>query len=138
MHRFRSRVAASMSHGVPRMRSPLLAWAVLVVLGAPLPAAAHHSTANFDQNKANTFTGTVRYFSFTSPHSFFDMDVMDKAGTVRHYKVFSVAKVVMVRSGWTGMDLKIGDTVTVTTNPDKKDPSYVYLQKIVFASGKIW
>src|SRR5687768_8300830 len=91
----------------------LLACVVLVVLGAPLPAPAHHSTANFDMTKTGTFTGTVTYFSFTNPHSFFDLDVMDEAGVVQKYKVFTVAKVVMLRNEWNAGDLKAGDKVTV-------------------------
>lgn len=120
------------------MRSTVLACVALAALTAQHPAASHHSTANFDMNKSNTYTGTVKYFSFTSPHSFLDLDVVDKAGRVHHYKVFSVAKVVMVRTGWANGDVKVGDTITVTTNPDRKDANYMYLERITFASGKIW
>jgi hypothetical protein len=120
------------------MRTLRRACVVLVALIAHYPAAAHHSTANFDMKKSMTFTGTVKYFSFTSPHSFLDMDTVDKAGVVHHYKVFSVAKVVMLRTGWTSADVKVGDTVTMTTNPDRKDASYMYLQRITFANGRTW
>ena len=120
------------------MRTLRSACLALLALVAPCPVFAHHSTANFDMAKSITFTGTVKYFSFTSPHSFLDMDTVDKAGVVHHYKVFSVAKVVMVRTGWTSGDVRVGDTVTMTTNPDRKDASYMYLQRIVFANGKTW
>lgn len=121
------------------MRSILPAClAVLVTLSASLPASAHHSTANFDMTKSITITGTVTYFAFTNPHSYFDIDVPDKKGVVQHYKIFTVAKVVMTRNGWTNGDLKAGDKVTVIGNPDRKQPTYMYLQKITFASGKEW
>lgn len=120
------------------MRTPRPVCLALLALIAQCPVSAHHSTANFDTKKSITFTGTVKYFSFTSPHSFLDMDAVDKVGVVHHYKVFSVAKVVMVRTGWTSADVKVGDTVTMTTNPDRKDASYMYLQRITFASGKTW
>ena len=120
------------------MRSTPTAWIALVALSASLPVPAHHSTANFDMTKTTTVTGTVTYFAFTNPHSYFDMDVPDKKGTVRHYKIFTVAKVVMTRNGWTLGDLKAGDKVTVLGNPDRKEPGYMYLQKITFASGKEW
>jgi hypothetical protein len=117
------------------MRSTLLAC---IALGASLPTLAHHSTANFDMTKTTTLTGTVTYFAFTNPHSYFDMDVADKKGQVQHYKIFTVAKVVMTRNGWAPGDLKAGDKVTVAGNPDRKQPEYLYLQKITFASGKEW
>lgn len=120
------------------MRTLWPACLALLALVVQLPVSAHHSTANFDMKKSMTFTGTVKYFSFTSPHSFLDMDTVDKTGVVHHYKVFSVAKVVMVRTGWTSADVKVGDTVTMTTNPDRKDANYMYLQRITFASGKTW
>jgi hypothetical protein len=120
------------------MRSILTACTALVALSAALPAPAHHSTANFDMTKTMTIAGTVTYFAFTNPHSYFDIDVPDKKGAMRHYKIFTVAKVVMTRNGWTAGDLKAGDQVTVSGNPDRKEPGYMYLQKITFASGKEW
>lgn len=120
------------------MRSILPACVAVAALSAPLPAPAHHSTANFDSTKTTAITGTVTYFAFTNPHSYFDIDVKDKKGTVQHYKVFTVAKVVMTRNGWEVGDLKAGDQVTVTGNPDRKEPLYLYLQKITFKSGKEW
>jgi hypothetical protein len=96
------------------MRSTLVACLAGAVLGTSVAAFAHHSTANFD------------------------MDVTDSKGSVHHYKIFTVAKVVMTRNGWTIGDLKAGDHVTVLGNPDRKQPDYLYLQKITFASGKEW
>ena len=123
---------------VMTLRSMLLACLTLIALGALSSASAHHSTANFDAKKTVTITGTVTYFAFTNPHSFFDIDVPDKKGAVQHYKIFTVAKVVMTRNGWTAADLKPGDKVTLTGNPDRKEPTYMYLQTITFASGKTW
>ena len=114
----------------------LLAWAALAAVALPLPA--HHSTANFDMSKSGTVTGTVTYFAFTNPHSYFDMDVADKSGAVKKYKVFTLARVVMMRNEWKAGDVKVGDKVTVTGNPDRKDPNYIYLRSIVFADGRTW
>jgi hypothetical protein len=123
--------------GAQGMRSILLACVAVVVFAA-VPASAHHSTANFDMTKSITLTGTVTYFAFTNPHSYFDMDVPDKGGAIRKYKIFTVARVVMSRSEWAAGDLKAGDKVTLIGNPDRKDASYLYLQKITFTSGKTW
>lgn len=120
------------------MRVNLLACVVLAALNAPLAALAHHSTANFDLKQRVTFTGTVKSFNFTNPHSIIYMDVVDKTGAVRHYKLASVPKVSMARTGWAAGDLKVGDTVTVTSNPDRNDASYLFLEKITFVSGKTW
>jgi hypothetical protein len=116
----------------------VLALMCLIALAAPAPAPAHHSTANFDMTKSATVTGTVTYFSFTSPHSFFDMDVTDKTGTVHQYKVFTLARVVLMRHEWLPGDVKVGDKITVTGNPDRTNARYLYLRTITFASGRTW
>jgi hypothetical protein len=127
-----------MSTALNKLRIPIARVAAIGALLLSLPSPAHHSTANFDMAKSNTVTGTVAYFAFTNPHSYFDMDVVDKSGAVRQYKVFTLARVVMVRNEWKPGDLKVGDKVTVTGNPDRKDPQYLYLRSIVFADGRTW
>jgi hypothetical protein len=120
------------------MRSAILTGIGIVLLGGAVSATAHHSVANFDFTQSSTVTGTVEYFSFTSPHSFIDFNVREADGTMRTYKAFTVARVVMTRTGWAAGDVKAGDKVTITGSPDRKDPTYMYLNRIVFASGKTW
>jgi hypothetical protein len=109
-----------------------------IALAGALPALAHHSTANFDNTKKVTVTGKVAFFRLTSPHSHIDIEVAVPGEAPRAYKVFTVGKTVMTRSGWTDTDLKVGDEVTVTGNPDRTDPTFMYLTTIVFAGGKTW
>lgn len=118
------------------LRSTLLA-ALLVLLIRPAPA--HHSTANFDHSKEQTITGVVSYFGFTNPHSYVDIDVKDAGtGNVEAFKVFAPGRVLLVRYDWLLADLKAGDTVTIMGYPDRKDPHFMYLARITFASGKVW
>jgi hypothetical protein len=120
------------------MRSAILAFCGAVALGIATSASSHHSTANFDFTRTATVTGTVHYFSFTNPHSFIDLEVPVQGAAPQAYKIFTVARVVMTRTGWGVDDLKAGDKVTITGSPDRKDPSFMYLNKIVFANGTIW
>lgn len=120
------------------MRSIAAVALAIVALGVFRPAPAHHSVANFDFTRSVTVSGTVSYFSFTNPHSFIDLEVTDARGTKRAYKMFTVARVVMTRTGWAVGDLKVGDRVTITGSPDRKDPTYMYLNHIEFAGGKVW
>jgi hypothetical protein len=110
---------------------------VLIALGGI--AEAHHSTANFDQTKEQTISGTVSYFGFTNPHSFIDLDAaLEVGGKAEAYKVFTPGRVLLVRYDWKLTDLKPGDTVKITGYPDRKDPHFMYLARITFASGKVW
>jgi hypothetical protein len=119
------------------MRSAVVALAAIISVAGTSPALPHHSVANFDFTKSATVTGTVKYFSFTNPHSFIDLEV-DDAGGAQPYKIFTVARVVMVRTGWAVGNLKVGDKVTLTGSPDRKDPRFMYLNRITFADGKVW
>ncbi len=114
------------------------AIAALAAVALPLIALGHHSTANFDMQKHITFKGTVQHTNFTNPHSLIEMDVVDKAGKVSHYKVASVPRVTMLRTGWAMTDVNVGDVVNVTANPDRKDPTYWFLESITFVNGKTW
>jgi hypothetical protein len=114
-----------------RLVAPLL-------LLAAAAASAHHSTANFDRTKEQTITGTVSYFGFTNPHSFIDLDVPDASGKTEPYKVFTPGRVLLMRYDWKPGDLKAGDKVTITGNPDRKDHHFMYLLKVKFANGKEW
>ena len=120
------------------MRAALLVGMALFSLGTEAPVGAHHSVANFDFTRSATITCTVTYFSFTNPHSFIDVEVQDANGERRAYKIFTVARVVMMRTGWALDDLRAGDEVTITGSPDRRNPGYLYLRRIVFANGRVW
>ena len=108
------------------------------ILCAYAPGAlAHHSTANFDSGKTATVTGVVTYMSFTNPHSFIDMDVIEADG-VKAYKVFATSKVALLRYGWRPDSVKAGDRITIEGRPDRNDPSELYLLRITFADGSVW
>jgi hypothetical protein len=120
------------------MRSTLLACFCLLAMGGALPALSHHSTANFDQTKKVTITGKVTFFRFTNPHSHIDIEVPVEGGAPRAYKIFTIAATVMTRSGWARDDVKVGDQIVATGNPDRTDPMLLNLTRIEFASGKTW
>jgi hypothetical protein len=113
--------------------------ALLALALCSLGAFAHHSTANFDRTKEATITGKVTYFGFTNPHSFIDLDVTDAAtGKVAPHKVFLPGRVLLTRYNWKPGDLKVGDVVTLSGAPDRKDPTFIYMTRIKFAGGKSW
>jgi len=99
---------------------------------------AHHSVSNFNFEVDTTVSGTVKYFSFTNPHSFIDVEIKDEQGVIVLWKVFATSKVVLQRYGWSPSSVKVGDTITVTGHPDKTKPREMYLTKIKFANGVEW
>jgi lysyl-tRNA synthetase class II len=113
-------------------------WIWIVALLGIGTAYAHHSVSNFNFEVDTTVTGTAKYFSFTNPHSFIDIEVKDAKGATTQWKVFATSKVVLQRYGWTINSVKVGDVITVTGHPDKTKLGEMYLTKIRFANGTEW
>ncbi len=94
--------------------------AVVFVVGAVLffasaPLVAHHSiSAEFDQNRPVTFTGTVKQVDWMNPHIYTHVEVKNPDGTVVVYKVEGGPPNSLFRQGWRRDSVKPGDVVTVS------------------------
>lgn len=114
---------------VSRHRS---AWSHLAVgmvgLGlaaaAPFPltmitAHAHHSTAAFDASRRITLTGTVKKVEWANPHTYIHVMVPLKDAAAQDWSIISGTPQLNVRNGWKRDDVKPGDKVTMTINPQR-------------------
>jgi len=85
-----------------------------LVLTVTAPLAAHHSiSAEFDQSKPVTFTGTIKQIDWMNPHIYTHVEVKNPNGSVTVYKVEGGPPNALFRQGWRKDTLKVGDTVTV-------------------------
>jgi hypothetical protein len=85
------------------------------VLGAALPASAHHSfPAQYDASKPITLTGKVTKVEWTNPHIFIYIDVQDETtGQVVNWALELGGPNALLRLGWKRDSLKIDDVITV-------------------------
>lgn len=89
-----------------------LAAAVLIALAAP--AFAHHSvSAEFDEHKPITFTGTVKKVEWMNPHIYTQVETKTADGKSVVYRVEGGPPNALYRQGWRKDSLKVGDVVTV-------------------------
>ena len=87
----------------------------LLALTIVAPVVAHHSiSAEFDQNRPVTFTGTVTKIEWTNPHIYTHVEVKEPDGKVVEYRVEGGPPNALYRAGWRKDTLKPGDTVTVS------------------------
>lgn len=99
------------------MKANVSSWiaAAAFALGVVAPAAAHHSiSAEFDQNRPVTFTGTVTKIEWTNPHIYTHVQVKEPDGKMVEYRVEGGPPNALYRAGWRKDTLKPGDQVTVS------------------------
>lgn len=84
------------------------------------PASAHHSFAMYDREKTLTVSGTVKQFSWTSPHVVIRLLTGEGHGdTPMDWFIEGSAPTVLARGGWTINSLKPGDRVSLGIHPSK-------------------
>ena len=89
--------------------------AVLTTLvGAAVPAAAHHAfAAEFDAKKPVKLQGTVTKMEWINPHTWMHVDVKKADGTVEEWMIEAGTPNTLLRRGFTRDSLKVGTEVIV-------------------------
>jgi len=91
-----------------------MSMAGALLLGVQAAVGAHHAvTAEFDQNRPITFTGTIKLVEWMNPHIYTQVEVKESDGRTVVYRVEGAAPNTLFRQGWRKGDLKVGETVTV-------------------------
>jgi hypothetical protein len=92
-----------------------------------LPAAAHHSPAQFDLGSDATIEGTITAFSWRNPHVYFDLDVIDRDGRHTTQRVEAGPVSNMVTLGFDSESIRVGEHVVVQVKPNKNGAGHTAL-----------
>lgn len=116
----------------------ILKSAILLSVGLPIAASAHHSFAMFDQHKEVKLIGVVREFQFTNPHIWIQV-VVPKAGArpAVEWSIEGASVNTLKRLGWSRRSIKPGDKVTVLINPMKDGSNGGALKTITLPDGTV-
>jgi Family of unknown function (DUF6152) len=111
----------------------------IAALGALLAieAQAHHSAAAYFQlDKQITVEGVVTHYTLGNPHARIYMKVKGADGTDQDWMAEGGSRTVLLRKGWTGDEVKNGDTVKIVGNPSRDGSFVMHWQKLILADGK--
>jgi hypothetical protein len=99
-----------------RKMLPSVSIVILAVLGAGVPAIAHHGFGvEFDANKCMDLKGTLTDIDWENPHAYVHMDVKDANGKVVSWSLEMITPNALKRNGTTKQDFvgNIGKPISV-------------------------
>jgi hypothetical protein len=124
------------------MMRNLSAWALgIALLGASLPALAHHGFAvEYDQSKQLKLVGKLTNVELKNPHGWLYIDAMDAQGKVVNWALELPGPVVLRRNGFDQSIFETiraaGEAVTVTAYAAKDGSKHAIGQSLTRADGK--
>jgi len=118
-------------------RSPWILGLFAALLGASLPAAAHHSfAAIFDSAKPVKVTGTVTRVEWMNPHTWIYLDVKKDDGSAEAWSFELGSPNRLMRYGWNQDSLPTGTTVTITGSRARDGSLKAAADKVTLPDGK--
>lgn len=97
-------------------KSKAIGAALCLAVLAPLPLAAHHSFAMFDNRREVWLEGRVKQFQWTNPHTFIQLEV-PTADRIVEWSLEGGSPNIMSRNGWRRLSLVPGEPVRILIYP---------------------
>lgn len=80
-------------------------------------ALAHHSFAMYERDRTVTLSGTVKDYSWTSPHVTIQILADNARNGVDTWSIEGSSPPVLARGGWNSSSLRRGDKVSIGIHP---------------------
>jgi hypothetical protein len=90
-------------------------------------AAAHHSPSAFDTAREITVRGEIIEYSFRNPHVYMTLAIDSGEGAVKEMEIEAGAGSVIGPLGFARDAVAVGDVVTISGNPGRRNPDQLML-----------
>ncbi|HEX6993681.1 MAG TPA: DUF6152 family protein [Gammaproteobacteria bacterium] len=121
------------------MRARLIGFVAAAASAAALSstASAHHAfSAEFDNTKPIRLEGTVTKWEWINPHAWINLDVVNEAGEIEHWRIEGGAPNALLRRGWTKDSLPPGTQIVVEGYLARDGSNRASGQNITFPDGR--
>ena len=115
---------------------PVLALLGACLMGAALPAGAHHSAAQFDFQNPVNIEGVVKLARFANPHARIILEVTDDERGTRDIEYEGHSRANMYRQGLRPDMMEVGDTITIRIAPMRDGSDGGYITALITADGE--
>jgi hypothetical protein len=115
---------------------PLAGAIVAFVLSCAPPAAAHHSTAEYDAAKIVEARGEVVSVIWRNPHVRFQVSTRSEDGNTELWDVESADLTRLDRAGLPRDLLNVGDVVSFAGNPSTRTARRMYVTNLLVRDGR--
>jgi hypothetical protein len=111
--------------------------AAAVLLLATMRVAAHHAfTAEYDENKRVTVSGTVTRFAWTNPHAWLYVDGKDESDKATTWSFEMGSPNGLLHRGWQRTEVKKGDRITVEGYRAKDGSNVANARTVTLSDGR--
>jgi hypothetical protein len=112
-------------------------FAALGSLVVSLPLLAHHTfAAHFIPGEISSVKGVVTEWWFENPHSRIYLDVTGTDGSTEEWMLEGQSRNVLIRRGWTGDEIKVGDVLTAQGEPSRDGSNSIHYRVVTFEDGR--
>ena len=116
---------------------PLL-FAVAMAVGS-VTALGHHSIAGvYDSSRQATLEGEIAQFELINPHPFLWINVTDRAGSTKRWRLEMDNRSELVAIGVTANTFPLGDRVVVKGSLARTQPQALYLLRLDRPADGFW
>ena len=112
---------------------PMVSWVAVLLM---MPAYSHHSpTSLFVLSEHASIEGIVTEYRLGNPHARVYLTVTNEAGGEEQWMAEGGSRTVLIRRGWTGDEVKVGEFVRIVGNPSRDGSQILHWETIFLPDG---